>query len=349
VKQSFVALIAAVAVATAAAMPALADISGAGATFPYPVYAKWADTYKKETNVRLNYQSIGSGGGIKQIIAGTVTFGASDKPLSGPELEKNGLVQFPTVLGGIVPVVNLDGIKPGDIVLDGETIARIYLGDITTWDDPAIQKLNPDLKLPSDAIAVVYRSDGSGTTFVWTDYLSKVSSDFKSKIGSNTSVQFPTGVGAKGNEGVANNVKRTAGGIGYVEYAYAKQNALTFAKMVNKDGNAVEPAMNSFQAAAAGADWNSIPGFGVILTTEPGAEAWPITAATFILIHKQPQDPAAAAAALKFFAWAYEKGDKMAQDLDYIPMPDNVVALVKKVWAAEIKDGNGKSLFAMSR
>ncbi|MBN9282080.1 MAG: phosphate ABC transporter substrate-binding protein PstS, partial [Hyphomicrobium denitrificans] len=238
-RQSFVALFAALAATAAATAPVKADISGAGATFPYPVYAKWADTYKKETNVGLNYQSIGSGGGIKQIIANTVTFGASDKPLSGEELEKNGLVQFPTVMGGIVPVVNIDGIKPGDLVLDGPTIAKIYLGDIKTWDDPAIKKLNPDAKLPSDAIAVVFRSDGSGTTFVWTNYLSKVSEEFKSKIGSNTSVQFPAGIGAKGNEGVANNVMQTKGSIGYVEYAYAKQNKLSHTKLINKDGKTV--------------------------------------------------------------------------------------------------------------
>lgn len=344
-KQSFVALLAVAAVATAAAVPALADISGAGATFPYPVYAKWADTYKKETNVRLNYQSIGSGGGIKQIIAGTVTFGASDKPLSAPELEKNGLVQFPTVLGGIVPVVNLDGIKPGDIVLDGETIARIYLGDITTWNDPAIQKLNPDLKLPSDAIAVVYRSDGSGTTFVWTDYLSKVSSDFKSKIGSNTSVQFPTGVGAKGNEGVANNVMQMKGAIGYVEYAYAKENKLSYTKMLNKDGKTVSPVKEAFQAAAANADWAATPGMGVILTNEPGPESWPITNPTFILMHKKAADVAAAKSALKFFEWAYANGDQMAEDLDYVPLPDSVVELVKKSWRDIVGDDN-KPLFA---
>ena len=238
-KQSLVTLFAALAVTAAATAPAKADISGAGATFPYPVYAKWADTYKKQTNIGLNYQSIGSGGGIKQIEANTVTFGASDKPLPGAELEKNGLVQFPTVMGGIVPVVNLDGITPGQIVLDGPTIAKIYLGEITAWNDAAIQKLNPQLKLPSDAIAVVYRSDGSGTTFVWTNYLSKASPDFKSKVGSNTSVQFPAGIGAKGNEGVANNVMQTKGAIGYVEYAYAKQNKLSYTKMINKDGKTV--------------------------------------------------------------------------------------------------------------
>lgn len=344
-RQSFVALFAALAATAAATAPVKADISGAGATFPYPVYAKWADTYKKETNVGLNYQSIGSGGGIKQIIANTVTFGASDKPLSGEELEKNGLVQFPTVMGGIVPVVNIDGVKPGDLVLDGPTIAKIYLGDIKTWDDPAIKKLNPDAKLPSDAIAVVFRSDGSGTTFVWTNYLSKVSEDFKSKIGSNTSVQFPAGIGAKGNEGVANNVMQTKGSIGYVEYAYAKQNKLSHTKLINKDGKTVAPVKEAFQAAAANADWASAPGMGVILTDEPGAESWPITNPTFILIHKKPKDIAAAKDALKFFDWAYAKGSAEAEALDYVPLPAGVVAQIKKSWAEIVGDDN-KPVFA---
>jgi phosphate transport system substrate-binding protein len=345
VKQSLLALFAALAATAAVTAPAKADISGAGATFPYPVYAKWADTYKKETNIGLNYQSIGSGGGIKQIIANTVTFGASDKPLSGAELEKNGLVQFPTVMGGIVPVVNLDGIKPGDIVLDGPTIAKIYLGEITTWDDPAIKKLNPDLKLPSDAIAVIFRSDGSGTTFVWTNYLSKVSPDFKSKIGSNTSVQYPVGIGAKGNEGVANNVMQTKGSIGYVEYAYAKQNKLSHTKLINKDGKTVAPVKEAFQAAAANADWASAPGMGVILTDEPGAESWPITNPTFILIHKKPKDVAAVKDALKFFDWAYNSGGKMAEELDYVPLPESVVSEIRKTWADIVGEDN-KPVFA---
>jgi phosphate transport system substrate-binding protein len=340
VKQSFLALIAAFAATAAATAPVKADISGAGATFPYPIYAKWADAYKKETGVGLNYQSIGSGGGIKQIIANTVTFGASDKPLKGEDLEKDGLVQFPTVMGGIVPVVNLDGIKPGEIVLDGATIAKIYLGDITAWNDPAIVKLNPDVKLPSDAIAVVSRSDGSGTTFVWTNYLSKTSADFKSKIGSNTSVQFPVGIGAKGNEGVANNVMQTKGAIGYVEYAYAKQNKLSYTKMVNKDGKTVAPVITAFQAAAAGADWSSAPGMGVVLTDEPGAESWPITNPTFILMHKKAKDAAAAKEALKFFEWAYANGDKSAEELDYVPLPDSVVAQIKKSWAEIVGEDN---------
>jgi phosphate transport system substrate-binding protein len=337
------------ALAAATTLPAAAlDISGAGATFPYPIYAKWADTYKKETNVGLNYQSIGSGGGIKQIMAKTVTFGASDMPLKPAELEKGGLVQFPTVLGGVVPVVNLDGVAGGAIVLDGPTLGRIFLGEVKAWDDAAIKKLNPQAKLPSQAIAVVHRSDGSGTTFIFTDYLSKVSGEWKSKVGANTAVEWPVGIGAKGNEGVANNVAQTKGSIGYVEYAYAKQNKLTFTKLVNKDGKAVAPTAESFQAAASTADWTGTPGFGVILTDEPGAASWPIAGATFILVHKQPQEPAALAEALKFFAWGYTKGGKLAEDLDYVPMPAHVVAAIQKVWASEIKDASGKPIFMHS-
>jgi phosphate transport system substrate-binding protein len=336
------------ALAAASTIAVAADISGAGATFPYPIYAKWADTYKKETGVGLNYQSIGSGGGIKQIQAKTVTFGASDMPLKAEELQKAGLVQFPTVLGGVVPVVNLDGIAPGDITIDGPTLAKIFLGEIKTWNDPAIQKLNPSVKLPSQAIAVVHRSDGSGTTFIFTDYLSKTSADWKSKVGANTAVEWPVGIGAKGNEGVANNVAQTKGSIGYVEYAFAKQNKLTSTKLVNKDGKAVAPTADAFQAAAASADWNGTPGFGVILTNEAGANSWPISGATFILIHKQPQDPVAAGEALKFFAWAYAKGGKMAEDLDYVPLPAKVVAAIQKVWASDIKDASGKPIYGLS-
>jgi phosphate transport system substrate-binding protein len=327
-------------------LPAAAvEISGAGATFPYPVYAKWADTYKKDTGVGLNYQSIGSGGGIKQIEAKTVTFGATDAPLKGPELEKFGLVQFPMVMGGIVPVVNIDGVAPGELVIDGPTLAGIFLGTIKTWDDPAIKKLNPNAKLPSQAIAVVHRSDGSGTTFNFTYYLAEASADWKSKVGSATSVEWPVGIGAKGNEGVSNNVSQTKGSIGYVEYAYALQNKLVYTKMVNKEGKAVAPTSAAFQAAAANADWNSVPGYGVILANQAGAESWPMTAATFILIHKQPDDAAAAAAALKFFAWAYTKGDKMAEELDYVPMPKKVVGEIEKMWASQIKDSGGKALY----
>jgi phosphate transport system substrate-binding protein len=343
------ALLAAGAVALASTVTAsAADISGAGATFPYPIYAKWADAYKKGTGVGLNYQSIGSGGGIKQIQAKTVVFGATDAPLTGAELDKGGLVQFPMVMGGIVPVLNLDGIKPGELVIDGPTLAKIFLGQVKKWDDAALKKLNPNAKLPSQAIAVVHRSDGSGTTFNFTDYLSKVSPDWKSKVGSATAVEWPMGIGAKGNEGVANNVANTKGSIGYVEYAYAKQNKLTYANMINKDGKTVSPTSEAFQAAAANADWNSVPGYGVILSDEPGAQSWPMTAATFILIHKQPQDPVAAGEALKFFAWAYSKGSKMAEDLDFVPMPAPVVATIEKMWTANIKDAGGKPLYAMS-
>ena len=333
-------------VLAAAILPSAAeDISGAGATFPYPIYAKWADVYKKETGVGLNYQSIGSGGGIKQIQGRTVTFGATDAPLNGAELDKNGLVQFPMVMGGIVPVVNLDGVNAGDLVIDGPTLAKIFLGEIKTWDDPAIKKLNPDAKLPSTAIAVVHRSDGSGTTFNFAYYLAQVSDDWKSKVGFNTSVEWPVSIGAKGNEGVSNNVGQTKGSIGYVEYAYALQNKLVFTKMTNRDGKTISPTSEAFQAAAANADWKSVPGYGVILANEPGAASWPMTAATFILIPKQPPHPAAATSALKFFAWAYAKGGKMAEELDYVPMPANVVKEIEAMWAKSITGSDGKPLY----
>jgi phosphate transport system substrate-binding protein len=336
-------------VAAATSAASAIDISGAGATFPYPIYAKWADAYKKETGVGLNYQSIGSGGGIKQIEAKTVVFGATDAPLMGNELDKNGLVQFPMVMGGIVPVLNLDGVSQGSLVFDGPTLAKVFLGQVKSWDDPAIKALNPGVTLPRQAIAVVHRSDGSGTTFNFTDYLAKVSPDWKSKVGSATAVEWPVGIGAKGNEGVANNVAQTRGSIGYVEYAYAKQNKLNFTKMINKDGKTVAPLSDTFQAAAANADWNSVPGYGVILSNQPGAQSWPMTAATFILIPKQPKDGPAAGEALKFFAWAYAKGDKMAEELDFVPMPANVVNAIEGVWAKEIKDASGKPLFAAGR
>jgi phosphate transport system substrate-binding protein len=339
--------IAAGAIALAAVTTAYAaDISGAGASFPYPIYTKWADAYKKETGIGLNYQSIGSGGGIKQIKAKTVTFGASDKPLPGKELDETGLAQFPMVMGGIVPVVNLEGIKPGELVIDGPTLAKIFLGEITKWDDPALKKLNPSAKLPSKAIAVVHRSDGSGTTFNFSYYLADVSPEWKSKVGVNTSLQWPVGIGAKGNEGVANNVGNTANSIGYVEYAYALQNKLTYTKMMNKDGKVVAPTSEAFQAAAANANWKSEPGYGVILANQPGAASWPMTAATWILMYKKPADPAASAAALKFFAWAYKNGAKMAEELDYVSMPDNVVKDIEAYWKNEIKDADGKPVFA---
>ena len=325
-----------------------ADISGAGATFPYPIYAKWADSYKKETGTGMNYQSIGSGGGIKQIYARTVTFGATDAPLKGSDLEKYGLAQFPMVMGGIVPVINVGGIKSGQLVLDGPTLANIFLGEIKTWDDPAITKLNPGVKLPKQAIAIVHRSDGSGTTYNFAYYLAEVSPTWKSKVGVNTSVRFPAGIGAKGNEGVANNVANTQGSIGYVEYAYALQNKLTHIKMINKDGKTVEPTSDTFQAAAANANWKSQPGYGVILANQPGERSWPMTAATWILIYKQPKDVNAAREALRFFAWAYANGGKMADDLHYIAMPANVVKDIQEMWARDIKDESGKPLLTVS-
>ena len=346
--KSFRILTAVAGIAAASLTPALAaDISGAGATFPYPIYAKWADAYKKETGIGLNYQSIGSGGGIKQIQNKTVTFGASDMPLEPKDLNKWGLTQFPTVIGGDVPVVNLEGIKSADLKLDGTTLADIFLGKITKWDDAAIKKLNPAAKLPSQAIVVVHRSDGSGTTFIWTDYLSKVSAEWKSKVGANTSVEWPAGIGAKGNEGVANNVANTKGSIGYVEYAYAKQNKMTTVSMINLDGKTVEPNAAAFQAAGGNANWEKSDGFYVILTNQPGATSWPIAGATFILMYKKTDKPADSASALKFFAWAYAKGGKMAEELDYVPMPVNVVGAIEKSWG-EIKDASGKPVYVVT-
>ena len=313
------------------------DITGAGATFPFPIYSKWADAYKKETGIGLNYQSIGSGAGIKQIQAKTVAFGATDAPLNIDQLKKDGLVQWPQVMGAIVAIVNVDGVKSGEMVLDGPTVADIYLGKIKTWDDAAIKKLNPKLNLPKAAITVVRRSDGSGTTFVWTNYLSEVSAEWKTKAGSGTAVEWPVGVGARGNEGVAGNVGQTKNSIGYVEYAYAKQSKLTYTALVNKAGKTLQPTIATFQAAAANADWAKAPGYRVILTNQPGDQSWPITAGTFILMHANPADKVQANAALKFFAWAFEKGDKMAEDLDYIPMPDSVVKLIKQTWDKEIQ------------
>ena len=314
-----------------------ADISGAGATFPFPIYAKWADAYKKDTGNGLNYQSIGSGAGIKQIRAKTVTFGATDAPLEPKELDKDGLAQWPMVMGGIVAVVNLEGVKPGDIHIDGPTLAEIYLGNITKWNDPKLKTLNPNLNLPDLPIVPIHRADGSGTTFNYTYYLAEVSPGWKDKVGVSTTVDWPGGIGAKGNDGVSNNVATTKGAIGYVEYAYAKQNKLTYASMVNKVGKVVEPTLETFQAAAANADWAHAPGFYLILANQPGDKSWPMTAATFILMYKNPPNVAASNDALAFFRWAYEKGGQMASDLDYIPMPDNVVKLVEAMWAKDIK------------
>ena len=323
-----------------------AEISGAGATFPYPIYAKWADTYKKDTGNGLNYQSIGSGGGIKQIKAKTVTFGASDMPLEPKDVTAAGLVQFPTVVGGDVPVVNLDGVGAGQLVLDGPTLANIFLGKIAKWDDPAIAKLNPSVKLPSQAIVVVHRSDGSGTTFIFTNYLSKVSPDWKSKVGASTAVEWPVGIGAKGNEGVSNNVTQAKGAIGYVEYAYALQNKMASVNMINADGKTVAPNAAAFQAAAANADWAKSDHYYVILTDQPGATTWPIAGATFILMYQHPDDAAASAEALKFFNWAYTNGGKQAEDLDYVPLPAAVIAQIQKTWSENITTSDGKPVFA---
>jgi phosphate transport system substrate-binding protein len=313
-----------------------ADISGAGATFPYPIYAKWAEAYKAATGVGLNYQSIGSGGGIKQIKQGTVTFGASDKPLEPAELKSSGLVQFPMIIGGVVPVINVTGVQSGALTLDGPTLSAMYLGEIRKWNDARIRHLNPKLVLPDQAIAPIYRSDGSGTNFLFTDYLSKASPSFKAKVGANTSVEWPVGIGAKGNEGVANMTTQTGGGIGYVEYAYAKQNKMAYALMKNRDGNAVAPEIKSFQAAAANADWAKADGYYLILTDQPGSASWPITGASFILMHQDNANAADAQGALKFFGWAYAKGSALAEQLDYVPLPAKVVTMVQSTWKQSV-------------
>jgi phosphate transport system substrate-binding protein len=320
------------------------DITGAGATFPYPIYAKWADAYKKSTGVGLNYQSIGSGGGIKQITAKTVDFGASDMPMKPEDLQKNGLMQFPAVMGGVVPVYNIKGVGAGEITLSGQQLADIYLGKIKKWNDAAIAASNKGVKLPDQAISVVHRSDGSGTTFIFVNYLSKVNEEWKTKVGEGTSVNWPAGVGGKGNEGVAAYVGRIDGAIGYVEYAYAKQNKLSTAKMVNRDGAAVAPNDDSFKAAAAGADWAKAPGMALLLTDQPGKGSWPMTGATFILMHLSQAKPENAKEVLKFFEWAYKNGDQMAAELDYVPMPDAVVGIVQSNWK-QIKDGSGKPVY----
>jgi phosphate transport system substrate-binding protein len=338
-KKSFVLLGVIMFALSTAAMAA--EITGAGATFPYPVYGKWAEAYKNETGIGMNYQSIGSGGGIKQITAGTVDFGASDKPLKPEELDKAGLMQFPTVMGGVVPVIHVAGITPGGLKLTGKLLAEIYLGTVTKWNAPQIAALNKGVKLPDQEITVVHRSDGSGTTFIFTNYLSKVSADWKEKVGNDASVAWPAGVGGKGNEGVASYVQRISGAIGYVEYAYALQNQMAYALLENREGNFVSPESDNFQAAAAGADWTKAPGFYMILTDAPGKASWPITGATFILMHKMQKNPETAREVLNFFKWAYANGDKMAMALDYIPMPDSVVKLVENAWK-EIKGPDGK-------
>ena len=322
-----------------------ADLTGAGATFPFPIYSKWAEAYKAQTGIGLNYQSIGSGGGIRQIKAKTVDFGASDMPLKADELEKEGLVQFPAIIGGVVPVFNLDGVAAGQLKLTPEVIAGIHLGKISKWNDSAIAALNPELKLPALAITVVHRADGSGTTFLWTDYLSKANADFKATIGSGTAVKWPTGVGGKGNEGVAANVQRVKGAFGYVEYAYAKKNKIAFAQLKNRDGAFVAPDDETFKAAAANGDWTGTPGMAVVLTNQPGKNSWPATGASFILMHKVQPEALTGRAVLKFFDWAYKNGGQMATELDYVPMPANVVKQVNELWKSSLKDGSGAAIW----
>ena len=323
-------------------LAAAQDVTGAGATFPAPLYAKWASDYNKATGVKINYQSVGSGAGIKQIDAKTVAFGASDMPLKDEDLAKKGQIQFPTVIGGVVPVVNIKGVEPGQLRLNGQVLGDIYLGKITKWSDPAVKALNPNLALPDAAISPVRRADGSGTTFIFTNYLSKVNPEWKAKVGEGTAVNWPTGAGGKGNEGVAAFVGRLPNSIGYVEYAYVKQNKMNYALMQNSAGQFVAPDDTAFKAAAAGADWSK--SYYQILTNQPGAQSWPITGATFILMHKVQDKPEQAAATLKFFEWAYKNGDQTASALDYVPMPDSVKTQVMKLWASEIKDGSGKTV-----
>jgi phosphate transport system substrate-binding protein len=327
--------------AVTAGMAQAQDVTGAGASFPAPLYAKWADSYNKATGARINYQSVGSGAGMRQIRGKTVDFGASDAPLKDDELAKDGLVQFPTVIGGVVPVVNIKGVAPGQLKLSGQVLGDIYLGKVTKWNDPAIASLNAGVALPDAAISVVRRADGSGTSFIFTNYLSKVNAEWKSKVGEGTAVNWPTGAGGKGNEGVAAFVGRLPNSIGYVEYAYVKQNKMTYALLKNKDGNFAAPDDDAFKAAAAGADWAK--SFYQVLTEQPGKAAWPITGATFIMMHKVQDKPQQATAALKFFEWAYANGDKSAQELEYVPLPESVKALVRKQWA-DIKDGSGKTV-----
>jgi phosphate transport system substrate-binding protein len=321
------------------------DITGAGATFPFPIYSKWAEDYKKATGTSMNYQSIGSGGGVRQIQAKTVDFGASDSPLTKEQLDKDGLVQFPAIIGGVVMIVNLEGIAPGAMKLSGPVVADIFMGKIKTWNDKVIAEMNPTLKLPADPITVVRRSDGSGTTFLFTDYLSKTSPEWKTKVGSGTAVAWPEGVGGKGNEGVSAYVQRIKGSIGYVEYAYAKKNKMTHTAMQNQAGTFVQPDDTTFQAATANADWSKAPGFFKVLTDQPGKDSYPITGASFIIMHKSQDKPEKGLAALKFFDWAFANGDKAAADLDYVPMPDNVVKMVAAMWKSDIKNPAGQPIW----
>ncbi len=335
-KRSLVKLSAALAFSALSFASQAADITGAGATFPYPIFAKWAEVYKKIENVGLNYQSIGSSGGLRQIRAKTVTFGASDAPADGPTLEKDGMVQFPAILGGVVPIVNIDGFKQAELKLTGPVLADIFMGTIKNWNDPKIGALNPGKTLPNQAITVVHRADGSGTTFIFTDYLNEVSKDWAGKVGKGAAVKWPadSSVGGKGNEGVAANVTRVKGSIGYVEFAYAKKNNITHLQMMNKDGQYVAPSEKTFAAAAAGADWFSVPGMGISLVEQKGASSWPITGASFVLMYKEPTDKAASKDVIKFFTWAFKDGQQLALDLDYVPLPDALTkAITSKVWS----------------
>jgi phosphate transport system substrate-binding protein len=344
-KQTVVSLVVAAAAVFASSAALAANITGAGATFPYPVYAKWAEMYKKATGVGLNYQSVGSGAGIKQIKAGTVDFGASDMPLSADDLNTSGLFQFPAIVGGVVPVVNLQGIAPGQIKLTGPVLADIYLGKITKWNAPPIAALNPGVALPAQDITVVHRADSSGTSFLFTDYLSKTSPDWKAKVGSGTAVKWATGVGGKGNEGVAANVQRIRGAVGYVEWAYAKKNRMSHTQLKNREGAFLQPGEESFKAAAANAEWTRTPGFGVVLTDQPGKAAWPITGASYILMHKVQKDPAKGKEVLKFFDWAFKNGGPAASELDYVPLPSTVTKLVQDSWKTNLKDATGKPVW----
>ncbi|KLK92867.1 phosphate ABC transporter substrate-binding protein [Microvirga vignae] len=339
------AIAAGLAVASLTTTASAADITGAGATFPFPVYSKWAEAYKKETGIGMNYQSIGSGGGIKQIQAKTVDFGATDAPMKGADLEKNGFVQFPTVMGAVVPVVNIQGVQAGQLKLTGQVLADIFQGKIAKWNDPKIAQLNAGVNLPNANITPVYRSDSSGTTSVFTTYLSQVSEAWKNEFGANTTISWPIGQGGKGNEGVAATVKQVPNSIGYVEYAYAKQNNIPYALLQNQAGKYPQPEIKSFQAAAASANWSSAPGFGISLTNQAGDDAWPITNPTFILVYKTAEKPEQTAEVLKFFDWAYKNGDKLASDLDYVPLPDNVVEQIRTTWANEIKNASGQPVY----
>lgn len=344
-KHLFASLVVGASAAMTMSIVSAADMTGAGATFPYPIYAKWAEMYKKASGNGLNYQSVGSGAGIKQIKAKTVDFGASDMPLSAAELTEAGLFQFPAIMGGVVTIVNLPGIAPGAMKLTGPVVADIYLGKITKWNAPEIAALNPGMALPADEITVVHRADSSGTSFLFTDFLSKTNADFKTKIGSGTAVKWATGVGGKGNEGVAANVQRIKGSIGYVEWAYAKKNKMAHTQLKNKDGVFLQPDDDAFKAAAAGAEWTKTPGFAIVLTDAAGKASWPITGVSYILMHKDQADGAKGKEVLKFFDWAYKNGDAAATELDYVPMPDSVTKLVEAAWKTSAKDSAGKAIW----